>query len=188
MSAVDIDEVELLVSELDKDSKDVLLGALEMFNNEEVAKGHETLSSLLKAGNKEALFISSMFSKESEGNLEFEKRHIDFLKKSAEKGMSLAIYTLGVYHDTHNKMVEYNPNLANDLFRKAAELKHAHSMYIHGSYLYYKSENSKDLIKGLSLINKSADLHDKDALLLIKKILIKRLIDLGDKEVLTLVP
>ncbi|MSP37652.1 MAG: sel1 repeat family protein [Deltaproteobacteria bacterium] len=100
------------------------------------ARAHKLLKPLLLQKNAEAYFFSSSISKHKESIRAFEKRHVAELTESADLGYPRAIYGLGACYDCGD-FVPQDKQKASALFKRAADLGHVHSQWIHGVELLY---------------------------------------------------
>lgn len=129
-----------------------LIDAYNLLNDNELSKGHDILDDLIKHGCSLALVLSSMFSKQGESEGEFYNRHLECLQRAADNREPLALYSLGVYHDT-GEMVEHDELKANDYFKEAANLGMPQAEHLYGIMLYYGTGGAQqDKAKGLSMI------------------------------------
>lgn len=119
-------------------------------------EAHKLLDPLVDAGNPEAQFIASNFSKLDESPDEFERRRMELLERSASQDYPPALYSLGAQFDSESN----DPSVrckAAQLFRRAALLGHAHSQWIFGLNLLYGSNGiGKDVALGIEQISASA--------------------------------
>jgi TPR repeat protein len=130
----------------------------------EFDQAEKILKPIVKSNDAEALYLGALFSWKGETTEEFDKRHLRWIKLSAEKNYPPAIFVLAVYYDT-GELVPLDKTKAAHLFKQAAELKHAHSQWIHGiGLLYGTQEFGKDERAGLDYIRQSAEAKFEGAL------------------------
>jgi TPR repeat protein len=145
-------------------AKRVLDTARRHIKNGQFEKAYPMLEPLIASGDPEALFLGAMASKPGESAEEYERRHLEWLRQSAEQEYPQALYALGVYYDTGD-MVGLDKIRAAQLFKRAAELKHAQSQCIHGEDLLYGAHGiEKDEAKGMAYVLESAKAKFQGAL------------------------
>lgn len=130
--------------------------AYECFERGDFPHGHQTLSDLVKRNHPLALVLASMFSNRGESEDQFRARHLAQLEASADRGNSLALYSLGVYRDT-GEMLEQDKKLAFAYFKKAAEMGMPQAMHIYGVMLYYGTGGAeKNQERGFAMVQSAA--------------------------------
>jgi TPR repeat protein len=100
------------------------------------AEASSVLMPLITDGNPEALYLGACYSWGDETAEEFDRRYLDWLTKSAMQEYPPALFTLAVYYNT-GELVSVDKVKAAQLFKRAAELKHAASQYTHAIDLLY---------------------------------------------------
>jgi len=121
---------------------------------------HKILKPLIKQGNPEALFLAANISRPRETSEQFERRHIEFIKQSAAAEYPPALYTLGVYYDMGDAapVIPHDPLKAAQIFKRGAELKHAHCQHLHAEALLYGAHGiEKDVAAGMAYLRESAE-------------------------------
>jgi TPR repeat protein len=142
----------------------VLDDARACINAEKFEEAYRLLMPLIAAGNAEAMYLGAGFSLANEKSEEYERRHLELIVQSAGKDYPPALYVIGVYHDT-GEMVSVDKAKAAQFFKRAAELKHAHSQCIHGIDLLYGTNGiEKDEQRGIQYILESAKAKFRGAL------------------------
>ena len=130
----------------------------------------ELLKPLVDAQDAEALFLRSTFSlpgEESESM--FEKRSLQFLKRSAELNYAPALYALGVCYSIGD-LVSKNERQATQYFKTAAALGYSKAKYEHGRNLLYGAPGlNKQVESGWQLIREAAADDVEDASIFIHK-------------------
>jgi TPR repeat protein len=117
------------------------------------AEASALLVPLIADGNPEALYLGASFGCGDETEEAFERRSLDWITKSAMQEYPPAMFALGLrYKD--GKGVERAK--AAQLFKRAAELKHAASQYHHAvDLLYGANDIEKDEALGLTYLLES---------------------------------
>ena len=149
--------------------------ALRKFDAGETYEAH-SLCDQLKGKTTLAIMLSALFSKDNESESDFLNRHITSIQLAAEKGNSLAQYSMGVYYET-GELVEQNQTYAEACYKNAAEQGMPLACYIYGTMLYYahNTENVPlDPITGLKLLNIAAENGIQEAKSLLDSIKNKR--------------
>ena len=121
---------------------------------------HGVLDPLIKQGNPEALFLAANVSRRDESEGEFERRHLEFIKQSATAEYPPALYTLGFYYDMGDAapVIPHDPLKAAQIFKRGAELKHAHCQHLHAEALLYGAHGiEKDVDAGMAYLRESAE-------------------------------
>lgn len=125
-------------------------------NADQFEEAHRVLEPLIRSGNPEALYLGANLSRHDETADEFDRRHLQWIMRSADQEYPPALFVLGVYYDVGD-MVALDKTKAAQLFKRAAELKHAQSQCIHGTALLYGAGYfEKDERSGLEYIIESA--------------------------------
>ncbi len=125
-------------------------------NAEKFEEAHRLLIPLVATGNAEAMYLGAGFSLPNETSDEYERRHLELIVQSAGRDYPPALYVIGVYYDT-GEMVNVDKPKAAQFFKRAAELRHAHSQCIHGIDLLYGTNGiEKDEKRGIEYILESA--------------------------------
>jgi len=144
--------------------QEVLDAARTSFNADRFAEAYRLLEPLIASANPEALYLGAGFSLPNESTQIYERRHLEWIMRSAEQEYPPALYVLGVYYDTGD-LVSFDKAKAAQLFKRAAELKHAHSQCIHGTALVYGTKDvEKDERRGMEYILESAKAKFEGAL------------------------
>jgi TPR repeat protein len=116
---------------------------------------HGVLDPLIKQGNSEALFLAANVSRRDESEGEFERRHLEFIKQSATAEYPPALYTLGFYYDMGDAapVIPHDTLKAAQIFKRGAELKHAHCQHLHAEALLYGAHGiEKDVDAGMAYL------------------------------------
>ncbi|TMA83141.1 MAG: sel1 repeat family protein [Deltaproteobacteria bacterium] len=103
---------------------------------DQFAEASSVLMPLIADGNPEALYLGAWYSWGDDTAEAFERRYLDWLTKSAMQEYPPALFVLGVYYNT-GELVSVDKAKAAQLFKRAAELKHAASQYSHALDLLY---------------------------------------------------
>ncbi|WP_202414249.1 tetratricopeptide repeat protein [Duganella flavida] len=105
----------------------------------------------------EALFLRSTFSlPNEESERRFEKRSLQFLKRSAELGYAPALYALGVCYAIGDLVLK-DERQAAKYFKTAASLGYAKAKYEHGRNLPYGAQGDAQQVEiGWRLIREAA--------------------------------
>lgn len=162
---------------MNRTSEDVYFsGLLDSSEGKKVAEAHRLidvekfeearvlLNELVKTDSAPALYLSSSFSCADEKIEDYEKRHLQQLKRSADLGCPPALHKLAVYYDS-GEYVQKDAAKAALLFKRAAELGYSHSQWIHGEDLLYgRNGITKDEALGLWYIRKAAEAKFEGAL------------------------
>jgi len=144
--------------------QDVLDLARTYINADQFDEAHRLLGPLIANGNPEALYLGAGFSLPNETTETYDRRHLEWITQSAEQNYPPALFVLGVYYDT-GELVNLDKTKAAQLFKRAAELKHAHSQCIHGTALLYGTKDvEKDERRGMEYILESAKAKFQGAL------------------------
>lgn len=136
---------------------------------EKIAKGlfkdaHSLLTPLLNSNNPVAQYLEAGQSLEHETEQEFNQRHLHLIQQSADQEYPPAVFVLGVYYDTGELVIE-NKIRAAQLFKCAAEGKHAASQCTHGINLLYGHHGiEKDEKNGIAVILQSVEARYQGAL------------------------
>ncbi|WP_369157507.1 tetratricopeptide repeat protein [Candidatus Thiodiazotropha sp. LNASS1] len=141
---------------------DSLNEALHKFDEGYPEIGHEICD---KLGIKSslAIVVSSLFSKDHENEIEFEKRHILDLTKAAEQKNSLALYSIAVYYD-QGTILEESKSKAQDYYCRAAKAGSDLAKHVYGIMLYYGTDTLKpNKEEGIKLLLSSASNGVDDA-------------------------
>jgi TPR repeat protein len=121
---------------------------------------HELLRPLIRQDNPEALFLAARFSRPRENFEEYKQRHLDLIERAARKEYPPALYVLGFYYDMGDGVpkIPRDPIKAAQLFKRGAELKHAHCQHLHGEALLYGTHGiARDVTAGLAYLRESAE-------------------------------
>jgi TPR repeat protein len=112
----------------------------------------------------EAQYLFAINVLETSFDLSVVLQAISMLRTSASGGYPPALYRLGAELDTGDHTHQCK-STARELFAKAAELGHAHSMWIHGIDLIYGDDATLHQVsKGMRFVKKSARLGFHGAL------------------------
>jgi TPR repeat protein len=121
---------------------------------------HKILKPLIKQGNPEALFLAANISRPKETSEQFERRHLEFIQQSAAAEYPPALYTLGFYYDMGDAVpvIPHDQLKAAQIFKRGAELKHAHCQHLHATALLYGAHGiEKDVAAGMAYLKESAE-------------------------------
>jgi len=120
---------------------------------------HTILTPLIKQSNPEALFLSANISRPRETSEQFERRHLEFIQQSAGAEYPPTLYTLGFYYDMGDAVpvIPHDRLKAAQIFKRGAELKHAHCQHLHATALLYGAHGiEKDVAAGMAYLRESA--------------------------------
>jgi hypothetical protein len=128
-------------------------------------QAYALLKPYLDEGNPEAENLYSGFPSKYFDFEESELRHIEYLKKSADKKYPPALYHLGAYYDVGADYdIKQDQIKAALMFKEAAVLGHAHSQWIYGQDLLFGAHGiEKDEELGMEWVMKSAEAKSKGA-------------------------
>lgn len=139
------------------DDKDVFRRAEKMIDQGELEQASVLLAPYLKVGDSRALYLCALFSVDS--NLsedDFERRRILMLQESAKENFPPAIFELAIAYELGDG-VPQRIDMAEELYRRAAELNHIPACFYHGKNVFfgtYLIPGNK--IDGLKLIEHAA--------------------------------
>ena len=128
---------------------------------------HKILKPLIKQENPEALFLAAGFSRAREKPEQYEQRHLDFIQRAAAKEFPPALYVLGFYYDMGDAVpvIPHDQIKAAQIFKRGAELKHAHCQHLHAEALLYGAHDiDKDVDAGMAYLRESAEAKFKGSL------------------------
>lgn len=131
---------------------------------------HKLLKPLVSRGNPEALFLAAGFSRPRETWEQHERRYIEYIQRAAEKGYPPALYVLGFYYDMGDAVpvIPHDQIIAAQIFKRGAELKHAHCQHLHAEAMLYGAHGIEvNVPAGLALLQESADAKFKGSLQLL---------------------
>jgi TPR repeat protein len=131
---------------------------------------HKILKPLIRQENPEALFLAGRFSRPRETGDKHERRYIDYIQRAAAKEYPPALYVLGFYYDMGDAVpvIPHDQMKAAQIFKRGAELKHAHCQHLHATALLWGSHGIKiDIPAGLAYLQESADAKFKGSLQLL---------------------
>ena len=121
---------------------------------------HKILKPLIKQGNPEAIFLAATFSRPRESFEKHEERYIEYMQRAAAKEYPPALYVLGFYYDMGHAVpvIPHDQLKAAQIFKRGAELKHAHCQYLHATALLYGAHGIEiDVPAGLAYLHDSAE-------------------------------
>ncbi|HYT58289.1 MAG TPA: hypothetical protein VEQ38_26600 [Verrucomicrobiae bacterium] len=121
---------------------------------------HKILKPLIRQENSEALFLAAGFSRPRETWEKHERRYIEYIQRAAEKEYPPALYVLGFYYDMGDAapVIPHDQIKAAQIFKRAAELKHAHCQSLHATALLYGAHGiEKDVDAGMAYLRESAE-------------------------------
>ncbi|MBM4297750.1 MAG: sel1 repeat family protein [Deltaproteobacteria bacterium] len=131
---------------------------------------HRILKPLIKKGNPEALYLAAGFSRPMETFEEYERRYVDYIQRAAAKEYPPALYVLGFYYDMGDAapVIPQDKIKAAQMFKRGAELKHAHCQHPHAEALLWGAPGINiDIPTGLAFLRDSADAKFKGSLQLL---------------------
>jgi TPR repeat protein len=129
------------------------------------ARAHQLLEPLVDSGNARATYLAGTIGKPGESSDEFDKRHVEFVTLAASRGDAEAIYRLGCFFDFGDFGFEIDRKRASALFKKAADLGHARSQWIHACELLWGiGPYDQNVPEGLKYLNRSANGEFEEAL------------------------
>ncbi len=141
---------------------DALKAALRHFDEGNLEEGHAICNKLSRETSL-ALVLSSMFSRKEETESDFEERHIHELEQASNKGNSLAQYSIAVYLEQGDLILE-NKIKAREYYQRSAEAGDKLAKNIFGIMLYYGTGGvDQDRNQGLSYLKSSASSGVEDA-------------------------
>src|SRR4030095_11594197 len=123
-------------------------------------QSHKLLKPLIGQGNPEALFLAAGFSRPRETWEKHEQRYIEYMMRAAEKEYPPVLYVLGFYYDMGDAVpvIPHDKIKAAQIFKRGAELKHAHCQHLHAEALLYGAHGIEiDVPAGLAYLRESAD-------------------------------
>jgi len=131
--------------------------AREHLKADRFADAATVLTPLIAEGNPEALYLGASFSFGGETAEVFDRRHLDWITQSANQEYPPALFELGnCYND--GELVSVDKIKAAQLFKRAAELKHARAQYHHAIDLLYGSNGiEKNESMGLTYLLESKE-------------------------------
>jgi len=121
---------------------------------------HKILKPLIRQENSEALFLAAGFSRPRETWEKHERRYIEYIQRAAEKEYPPALYVLGFYYDMGDAapVIPHDQIKAAQIFKRGAELKHAHCQSLHATALLYGAHGiEKDVDAGMAYLRESAE-------------------------------
>lgn len=131
----------------------------------EIARAHQLLEPLVKAGDAQAIYLAGCMGKRGETDSEFQLRYVHSVEVSAKKGFPQAVYALGVFYDVGEHGYEIDKVRASHLFKKAADLGHLRSKWIHACELLWGLGSYEQNIRlGLDYLEQSAAGNFEEAL------------------------
>jgi TPR repeat protein len=131
---------------------------------------HKILKPLIRQENPEAIFLAAGFSRPRETREKHERRYIEYIQRAAEKEYPPALYVLGFYYDMGDAtpVIPHDQIKAAQIFKRGAELKHAHCQHLHAEALLYGAHGiEKDVDAGLAYLRESAEAKFKGSLKLL---------------------
>ena len=124
---------------------------------DQFAEASSVLMPLIADGNPEALYLGACYSWGDETAEAFDRRCLDWLTKSAMQEYPPALFVLAVCYNTGD-LVSVDKAKAAQLFKRAAELKHAASQYTHAvDLLYGTSGIEKNELMGFKYLLESKE-------------------------------
>jgi len=148
----------------------ILNSARACFKKSRFNQLHKILEPLIKQENPEALYLAANISRPRETSEQFKRRHLDFIKRSAAAEYPPALYTLGFYYDMGDAAptIPHDQRKAAQIFKRGAELKHAHCQSLHATALFYGAHGiEKDVDAGLAYLRESAEAKFEGSLILL---------------------
>jgi TPR repeat protein len=121
---------------------------------------HKILKPLIKQGDPEALFLAATFLRPRESFEKHERRYIEYIQRAAAREYPPALYVLGFYYDMGDgkPTIPHDPIKAAQIFKRGAELKHAHCQHLHAEALLYGAHGIEiDIPAGLAYLRESAE-------------------------------
>lgn len=121
---------------------------------------HKLLKPLIRQGNPESLFLAAGFSRPREPFEQHERRYIEYIQRAAAKEYPPALYVLGFYYDMGDAvpLIPQDKKKAAQIFKRGAELKHAHCQNIYAIDLLYGAHGiEQNTPAGLVWLQASAD-------------------------------
>ena len=121
---------------------------------------HEILKPLIRQENPEALFLAATFSRPRESFEKYKQRYIEYIQRAAAKEYPPALYVLGFYYDMGDAtpVIPHDQRKAAQIFKRGAELKHAHCQHLHATALLYGAHGiEKDVDAGMAYLRESAE-------------------------------
>lgn len=107
--------------------------------------------------NPEALYLGASYSWDNETVQAFESRYLDWITRAAKQDFPPALFVLGVCYNTGD-LVNIDKHKAAQLFKRAAELKHAASEYTHAIDLLYGTNGiEKNEAMGIKFLLKAKE-------------------------------
>jgi uncharacterized protein len=148
-----------------------ILQAVREIESDDFVRAHQLLQPLVERGNARATYLAGTIGKDGESTEEFEKRHVESVKLTASKGDAEAIYRLGYFFDCGDFGFEVNRKHASKLFKKAADLGHLRSKWIHACELLWGMGScDKNVPEGLNYLDQSVKGNFEEALETLAKI------------------
>jgi len=144
----------------DRSVQRILNSARACANKNRFNQFHRLLKPLIRQGNSEALFLAAGFSRPRETWEQHERRYIEYVQRAAAMEFPPALYVLGFYYDMGDAVpvIPHDKIQAAQIFKRGAELKHAHCQHIHAIDLLYGANGiEKNVSAGLPLLQESAD-------------------------------
>lgn len=139
------------------DDTDVFQSAEEMIEQGEFEQASALLAPYLKEGDARALYLCASFSTDSSlSENDFERRRILLLQGAAKKNFPPAIFALAIAYEVGDG-VPQRIDIAEDLYRRAAELNHIPACFYHGKNMFFRVDSvPENKIIGLKLIERAA--------------------------------
>jgi TPR repeat protein len=121
--------------------KKIITEARKAYDEGDAERLRKLINPLVKRGNAEAIAMRGSYSDPYESTFKFERRYLRSLVIAANKGHPSSIYRLGACYDLGEQFDTFRFPLdqgkAAKLFKKSANLDHAHSQWIHAIDLLY---------------------------------------------------
>jgi TPR repeat protein len=112
---------------------------------------------LIEDRNPEALYLGAWYSWGDETTEAFDRRYLDWITQSAKQEYPPALFVLAVRYNTGD-LVNVDKPKAAQLFKRAAELKHAASQYTHAIDLLYGTNGiEKSEVMGIKYLLESKE-------------------------------
>ena len=142
-----------------------ILEAEREIENDNFARAHQLLQPLVEQGNARETYLAGTIGKAGESRGEFDKRHVESVKLAASRGDAEAIYRLGYFFDCGDFGFEMDSKRASELFKKAADLGHLRSKWIHACELLWgMGSYDQNIHEGLKYLDQSVNGNFEEAL------------------------
>lgn len=142
-----------------------ILEAEREIENDNFARAHQLLQPLIESGNARATYLAGTIGKAGESTDEFYKRHVEAVTLAASREDAEAIYRLGYFFDCGDFGFEIDKKRASELFKKAADLGHLRSKWIHACELLWgMGSYEQNIPEGLKYLDQSVKGNFEEAL------------------------